>query len=325
MPAGPGPRTRYRRVSCSFARGGVDPTAGLDRCIRSGRARSERGEGGFVGDASVEFEARGVRRAGAWRRASAGPALRADRARGRDAGVPLDCAPSSVPREAEPRAPLGFAAQMLPDGDREDLRQGLEVGFAVLQCRSRRVAEVGILATGLGEGLRRLAFLGVDLVERREVAAHRVAHHARRRGHHQRRLPGSGVVALSTEKPSPCRSKSSSAIIRKPPKSPKTGSPPLKTWPRRAAELALATPPTAIRRCFHLATLEVALVDDATSDRVHRDFMDIEGPTDVITFHHGEIVIGAEVAAAPGRRIRRTARPRNPALPRPRPAPSRRP
>ena len=47
----------------------------------------------------------------------------------------------------------------------------------------------------------------------------------------------------------------------------------------------------------HLATLEVAMVDDTTSDRVHRDFMNIEGPTDVITFHHGEIVIGAEVAA----------------------------
>ncbi len=46
----------------------------------------------------------------------------------------------------------------------------------------------------------------------------------------------------------------------------------------------------------HLATLEVALVDDTTSDQVHRDFMDIEGPTDVITFHHGEIVICAEVA-----------------------------
>lgn len=45
-----------------------------------------------------------------------------------------------------------------------------------------------------------------------------------------------------------------------------------------------------------LATLEVALVDDTTSDRVHREFMDINGPTDVITFHHGEIVIGAEVA-----------------------------
>ena len=43
----------------------------------------------------------------------------------------------------------------------------------------------------------------------------------------------------------------------------------------------------------HLATLEVALVDDDTSARVH---MDIPGPTDVITFHHGEIVIGVEVA-----------------------------
>ncbi len=45
-----------------------------------------------------------------------------------------------------------------------------------------------------------------------------------------------------------------------------------------------------------LATLEVALVDDETSARVHMDFMEIPGPTDVITFHHGEIVIGAEVA-----------------------------
>jgi probable rRNA maturation factor len=46
----------------------------------------------------------------------------------------------------------------------------------------------------------------------------------------------------------------------------------------------------------HLATLEVALVDDETSARVHVDFMEIPGPTDVITFHHGEIVIGVEVA-----------------------------
>jgi probable rRNA maturation factor len=63
-----------------------------------------------------------------------------------------------------------------------------------------------------------------------------------------------------------------------------------------AADLALTHAPTGDSPLHHLATLEVALVDDATSDRVHRDFMDIEGPTDVITFHHGEIVIGAEVA-----------------------------
>ena len=64
----------------------------------------------------------------------------------------------------------------------------------------------------------------------------------------------------------------------------------------KAADLALANAAFGDSPLAHLATLEVALVDDTTSDRVHRDFMDIEGPTDVITFHHGEIVLGAEVA-----------------------------
>jgi probable rRNA maturation factor len=63
-----------------------------------------------------------------------------------------------------------------------------------------------------------------------------------------------------------------------------------------AAKWALARAAAADSPLSILATLEVALVDDETSDRVHRDFMNIEGPTDVITFHHGEIVIGAQVA-----------------------------
>ena len=63
-----------------------------------------------------------------------------------------------------------------------------------------------------------------------------------------------------------------------------------------AASLALAAAAEEESPLAHLATLEVALVDDKTSAKVHKDFMDIEGPTDVITFHHGEIVIGAEVA-----------------------------
>lgn len=63
-----------------------------------------------------------------------------------------------------------------------------------------------------------------------------------------------------------------------------------------AASLALARAVQPDSPLSFLATLEVALVDDATSDQVHREFMDIEGATDVITFHHGEIVIGAEVA-----------------------------
>ena len=63
-----------------------------------------------------------------------------------------------------------------------------------------------------------------------------------------------------------------------------------------AAQMALEHAAEEDSPLSHLATLEVALVDDATSDQVHRDFMKIEGPTDVITFHHGEIVIGAQVA-----------------------------
>lgn len=63
-----------------------------------------------------------------------------------------------------------------------------------------------------------------------------------------------------------------------------------------AATLALAHATDRDCPLAHLGTLEIAIVDDATSDQVHRDFMDIPGATDVITFHHGEIVIGAQVA-----------------------------
>jgi probable rRNA maturation factor len=63
-----------------------------------------------------------------------------------------------------------------------------------------------------------------------------------------------------------------------------------------AATLALHHAAAEDSPLCHLATIEVALVDDVTSERVHREFMDIAGATDVITFHHGEIVIGAEVA-----------------------------
>lgn len=63
-----------------------------------------------------------------------------------------------------------------------------------------------------------------------------------------------------------------------------------------AARLALEAAAEEESPLALLATVEVALVDDVTSDRVHRDFMEIDGATDVITFHHGEIVIGVEVA-----------------------------
>jgi probable rRNA maturation factor len=58
-----------------------------------------------------------------------------------------------------------------------------------------------------------------------------------------------------------------------------------------AAHMAAADAPLAEHEC-----VEVALVDDETSARVHDQFMGVPGETDVITFHHGEIVIGVEVA-----------------------------
>jgi len=45
-----------------------------------------------------------------------------------------------------------------------------------------------------------------------------------------------------------------------------------------------------------LPEINVAIVSDATIAKIHVDFMGIKGPTDVITFEHGEIVISAETA-----------------------------
>ena len=64
--------------------------------------------------------------------------------------------------------------------------------------------------------------------------------------------------------------------------------------------------PLALERCVadpeaqfpSLDEVEVTFVSDATISRVHKQFMNIPGPTDVITFDHGEIVIGAETAQA---------------------------
>lgn len=70
----------------------------------------------------------------------------------------------------------------------------------------------------------------------------------------------------------------------------------LESASHKAAVLALEHATSPESPLSLLAIIEVALVDDETSDRVHREFMDIEGATDVITFHHGEIVIGVQVA-----------------------------
>ena len=44
-------------------------------------------------------------------------------------------------------------------------------------------------------------------------------------------------------------------------------------------------------------TLEFTVVDDATIARVHGEFLDDPTPTDVITFHHGEVLMSANTAS----------------------------
>lgn len=54
---------------------------------------------------------------------------------------------------------------------------------------------------------------------------------------------------------------------------------------------------------FALLELEevvVTLVSDRRIAALHKQFMDIPGPTDVITFQHGEIVLSVETAARCG-------------------------
>jgi len=45
-----------------------------------------------------------------------------------------------------------------------------------------------------------------------------------------------------------------------------------------------------------LAEVEFSFVDDEVIAQVHADFLDDPTPTDVITFHHGEVMVSAETA-----------------------------
>jgi probable rRNA maturation factor len=73
-------------------------------------------------------------------------------------------------------------------------------------------------------------------------------------------------------------------------------------WLRRIAKSALpaclaAAKPREDAVLQHLPEVEITYVSDAEIARVHGEFLDDASPTDVITFHHGEILISAETAA----------------------------
>ena len=50
-----------------------------------------------------------------------------------------------------------------------------------------------------------------------------------------------------------------------------------------------------------LLAVEISIVSDRAIARVHREFLNVPGATDVITFPHGEIVVSATTAARQAR------------------------
>lgn len=76
-------------------------------------------------------------------------------------------------------------------------------------------------------------------------------------------------------------------------------------WLRRIGKAALPACLAAVKSpeapLVSLPEIEITIVDDADIARVHGDFLDDPTPTDVITFHHGEILISADTALRQGR------------------------
>jgi probable rRNA maturation factor len=66
---------------------------------------------------------------------------------------------------------------------------------------------------------------------------------------------------------------------------------------RHFAEAAIGRIGELVKPVTLPAEISVAFVTDSQIARIHHEFMSVPGPTDVITFHHGEIVLSVETAA----------------------------
>jgi probable rRNA maturation factor len=80
--------------------------------------------------------------------------------------------------------------------------------------------------------------------------------------------------------------------------------PALQDFARRALSKYLKLPgrkPNALR---HLAEVSVIVISDRRMAELHRRFLQEPGPTDVITFQHGEIFVSTETARRQARAFR---------------------
>lgn len=78
---------------------------------------------------------------------------------------------------------------------------------------------------------------------------------------------------------------------------------PLEEFAGRALAKCLRIPRKTMSGLANLAELSVILVSDRRMAELHRRFLHLPGPTDVITFQHGEIFISAETARRNARRF----------------------
>jgi probable rRNA maturation factor len=70
----------------------------------------------------------------------------------------------------------------------------------------------------------------------------------------------------------------------------------LRTFAARAHEKCRVHHPRRRGMLEELREIEISIVSDRVMSELHRKFLGCRGPTDVITFQHGEIVISAGTA-----------------------------
>ena len=77
----------------------------------------------------------------------------------------------------------------------------------------------------------------------------------------------------------------------------------LEQFAQRALRECLRIPTKGVSGLAGLAEVSVVLVSDRRMAELHRRFLNLPGPTDVITFQHGEIFISVETARKQARRF----------------------
>jgi probable rRNA maturation factor len=78
----------------------------------------------------------------------------------------------------------------------------------------------------------------------------------------------------------------------------------LESFAVKAVKLCLHLPRKEKTHLSELREISVLIVSDRQIAALHRQFMNESGPTDVITFQHGEIFISAETAGRNARRFK---------------------